>query len=103
MRLIDADALEVGIEYTIPEEYKGKDIELSRAYCKGISFANGYDARKIVNAQTINAVEVVQVIEVVRCKDCVHCSENGGEDCPVEKHHPIQMYGFCHFGERRSE
>ena len=39
--------------------------------------------------------------ELVRCKECVHCSENGGEGCPVEEHKPIQMDGFCHFGERK--
>ena len=44
-----------------------------------------------------------EVTELVRCQDCVHCSENGGEDCPIEKHHPIQMRGFCHLGERRTE
>ena len=43
-----------------------------------------------------------EVTDLVRCEDCIHCSENGGSDCPIEAHKPIQMNGFCHFGDRRS-
>ena len=43
-------------------------------------------------------------VEIVRCKDCVHCSENGGEDCPLEQIRPVvQLNGFCYLGERRKQ
>ena len=78
-RLIDADAL------------------------KEKAFFHEMDNVSYVEEEDIDNAPTVDAVQVVRCKDCVHCSENGGKDCPVEKHHPIQMNGFCHFGERRSE
>lgn len=88
MRLIDADALTIAVH---------EDWDECLVWDRdGTETANEIE-RTIWEQPTVDAVVVVH------CKDCVHCSENGGEDCPVEKHHPIQMYGFCHFGERRSE
>lgn len=80
MRLIDADTL-------MPNaEYKG-------ANC----FVSAYD---IVNAPTIDAVEVV------RCKDCKWGRETCGNiECNVDLNVPPEYHSydwFCPNGERRA-
>lgn len=90
MRLIDADALQKEFEELASNQWNQET---------GTSWANGFAeaADRVADAPTVDAVEVV------RCKYCIHCRENGGEDCPIENHKPIQLNGFCHFGERRTE
>lgn len=78
-RLIDADVL-------MPNaEYKGK-----------YDTVNAYD---IVNCPTVDAVEVV------RCKDCVHNQmppTRGNADCELW-YGMTDVYGYCHYGERRED
>lgn len=69
---------------------------------KIVTVGNTYK-KEIPELYHVEIREEVRIEDLVRCKDCIHCSENGGSDCPIEWHKPIQMYGFCHFGERRSE
>ena len=68
---------------------------------KIVTVGNTYK-KEIPELYHVEIREEVRIEDLVRCKDCIHSSENGGSDCPIEWHKPIQMYGFCHFGERRS-
>lgn len=59
----------------------------------------------VVNAPTIDAVEVV------RCKDCKHLLLTGGREstgegiytCDVWKRRTFNGTGFCSYAERKSE
>lgn len=50
-------------------------------------------------------VPIVDAVEVVRCKDCIHNQlppTSGNADCELW-YGMTDLYGFCHYGERRKD
>lgn len=48
---------------------------------------------------------VVDVVEVVRCKDCIHNQlppTRGNAECELW-YGMTDLYGYCHYGERRKD
>lgn len=89
MRLIDADAMGIGM--CNPDVFPGG----SKLYAEGWNLA----IKILQNAPTIDAVEVV------RCKDCRHMTlEIGIRWCNVwDRPNGDGDDGFCNYGERKEE
>lgn len=99
MRLIDADALLVGIEeyWDVAHiQCLTRETEAARLLWQGKHGGVNYCRNLVLEAHTIDAVEVV------RCKDCKHLmfSDFYGE-CSACHMGIVKPDDFCSFGERK--
>lgn len=99
MRLIDADALGIGM--CNPDVFPGEN----RFYAKGWNQA----------IEILQKAPTVDAVEVVRCKDCIYAQDSDDDDvqynigrictCAVNEDYVSMRWAddFCSYGERRDD
>ena len=70
-----------------------------------------YAEQRIGILTAVNIVEDIKpadVVPVVRCKDCKHCyfadnrvPDEQGWVCEINSSEPVNLNGFCSYGERK--
>lgn len=72
---------------------------------------SGYDTRMLYEIHdALTGIPAADVVPVVRCKDCKHCyfadnrvPDEQGWVCEINSIEPVNLNGFCSYGERREE
>lgn len=95
-RLIDADALKVGIDFVLSHVKSGYS-----------NWLQGYIAGLSAVLKALEASPTIDAVEVIRCEDCNfwrRCGEtNKGECDGMDVYGLMDAYDFCSFGERKEE